>query len=176
MSAGLVEAYRLESEVARMPRVIVDPKVLEIARVHRSDIHSAEEEEQYVRAALVEEGDLLWLDYISWNSVVAVAGCEPEGYPRYLENIRKLVRRGLSHCNAGVLEKYLWLHWRLSNEIKHFREVPAHADPQLESERLQVAKLGLMKKRARKAREKVERAAQDKKKIEAYAAKLKRGH
>lgn len=83
LGPAMVEAYRLESKVAKFPRVIVDPQVIALARSHRSAQHTPDDEEAYVRSGLVEDEDSqLWIDYVSWDAVVG-AGLDPEAYPEY---------------------------------------------------------------------------------------------
>ncbi len=46
---AMVEAYELESKHANFPRVLIDEKVIAVARRARKDDHSPEEEEKHVR-------------------------------------------------------------------------------------------------------------------------------
>jgi hypothetical protein len=155
---AMVEAYRLESTVAKYPRVLVDKSLLEIARKYRSEGHAPDEEERYARSSLIDEDGLLWLDYISFKSVVVVAGCEQEDYPGYIARLGRLIREGLGSREPGVLSKYLWLHRRYKNEVRGYRAMPPHSDPDLEAQRAAVAALPLMPKRVRKAKKIVDRA------------------
>jgi len=64
---GLVEAYKLESSVARFPRVIISPKLLlrlEKDKKLRAFQHSTEVEKQYVRDYIKQAEDGSWfIDY-----------------------------------------------------------------------------------------------------------------
>ncbi len=123
---AMVAAVEMESKVACFPRVVVDPAVVQLARRHRRDGHSAFEEEQYVRSFISEDKDgLLFIDYISWNSVVAVAGAEDEDYPEHLGRLSSMIGTGLAHKDTRVVEKYLWLHPRYVEVLKGFNAMPS---------------------------------------------------
>lgn len=108
---AMVEAARLESKVAKFPRIIIDEQVLEVARRSKSDTHTRREEEKYVRAYMTKDADgLNYFDYVSWESVVNITGGENDFYGSYLFEIGNLVKAGLGNTDSGVQEKYLWLH------------------------------------------------------------------
>ncbi|MGY6281921.1 hypothetical protein ACXIT0_03425 [Methylorubrum extorquens] len=123
---AMVAAYELESRVAKYPRVIVDPKLLVVARAARSPDHSAAEEERYVRAFLTRDDDGHdYFDYVSWRSVVEVTGGTDEYYPGYLRKVHDIIAAGLRHENPGILEKYLWLHAKYVAQLQSFANLPA---------------------------------------------------
>lgn len=121
---AMVAAVEMESKIACFPRVIVDPAVIQLARRHRREGHSAHDEEQYVRSFISEDTDgLLFIDYVSWNSVVAVAGAEDEYYPEYLGRLSTLIGTGLAHKDVRVVEKHLWLHRRYVEVLRGFADM-----------------------------------------------------
>lgn len=131
---AMVRAYEMESREARFPRVIVDPVVLRLARRHRQENHSPNEEEEYVRSFIVEDADgLLFIDYVSWNAVVAVAGADDDGYPDYVATLSRLLRAGLAHEDLRVAEKYLWLHPLYIAVLDQFRALPEDHPYRLEN-------------------------------------------
>lgn len=131
---AMVRAYEMESQLARFPRVIVDPAVIRLARRHRQDGHSPADEEGYVRSFIVEDDDgQLIIDYVSWRAVVDVVGADDDGYPAYLGTLSGLVRKGLGHDDPRVVEKYLWLHPRYVTAINLFRSLPTDAPYRLEN-------------------------------------------
>jgi hypothetical protein len=108
---AMVRAYELESKVAKFPRVIIDERVIEIARRPQTRTHDPDEEEEYVRHFMTQDADgHYFFDYVSWNSVVAVTGANNDGYPEYLGKLATFLESGLSHEEPSVQEKYLWLH------------------------------------------------------------------
>lgn len=123
---AMVAAYEMESWRAIMPRVIIDPAVLDIVREHRGELHTSDDEEEYVRSfiALDEDGEHFF-DYVSWRSVVEIVGADDDSYGAYLERISRLVERGLEHSDVRVLRKYLWLHRHYLASIELFQNMPA---------------------------------------------------
>jgi hypothetical protein len=131
---AMVKAYEMESKVACHPRVIIDPAVLRLARRRRTEHHTPDEEEEYVRGFIAEDDDgHLFIDYVSWNAVVAVAGADDFGYPDYLGTMSGLLRRGLAHGDARVVAKYLWLYPRYLSAIDLFAAIPGDDPYRLEN-------------------------------------------
>lgn len=152
---AMVRACELESKVATFPRVIIDPTVIAAGATHRSDQHSAKEEEDYIRRGLSTDADgQTSIDYVTWDAVVAQAGIEPDAYPNYIESLGVLISRGLGHDSPGVLRKYLWLHERYSAELQRFRQF-THANAEAEETRAFVAGLPLFELEAQAARQKI---------------------
>ena len=122
---AMVRAYELESRDAIYPRVIVDPDVLKVARASRSAHHSPAEELEYVRSYLTKDDDgREFFDYLSWESVVEVAGGSNEFFPTYFETLAGLIRNGLGASRPGVAAKYLWLHRRYLDTLRKMDAVP----------------------------------------------------
>lgn len=116
---AMVTAYEMESQKARFPRVIVDRSVIAAARKYRVDRHTADEEEDYVRSFLAKDKDgWYFIDYISFNAVVAACGIDTWDYGDYLKRIAGIVERLLQHKDAGVREKGLWLHKRYLSALR----------------------------------------------------------
>jgi hypothetical protein len=131
---AMVRAYEMESREARYPRVIIDPAVIQHARRRRNEDHTPDDEEGYVRSFMAEDADgRLFIDYISWNAVVAVAGADDLGYPEYLATLSRLLRDGLGHEDPRVAEKYLWLHPRYLAVLDLFGGFPGDAPYRVEN-------------------------------------------
>lgn len=126
---AMVKAYEMESKSAIYPRIIVDEGVLEIARSNKREGHRDDEELEYVNSFIIsdkhsEYDDLKFIDYISWNSVVAVIGADDDCYADYITIISNLVKSGLSHENHEVRKKYVWLHGHYIDAIDVFKGMP----------------------------------------------------
>ncbi|MBB4041656.1 hypothetical protein GGR34_003334 [Microvirga flocculans] len=131
---AMVRAYEMESKKAKHPRVIIDPEVVRVARQSHAIGHAPDEEEEYVRAFITKDLDgLFFLDYVSWKSVIEVAGGNDKRYPKYLEKLARLIEQGLQHDNAGVAEKYLWLHRQYVDALDLIRTLPADNGYRLEN-------------------------------------------
>jgi hypothetical protein len=134
LGPAMNEAYRLESQIAKYPRVVIDAAVLKVARKARNEDHSAKEEEDYVRSFLTKDKDgQFYFDYVSWNSVVHITGGSNELYGQYLRKLGTLVRDGLRHDEARVQEKYLWLRKLYVAAIRRVRDLPSDHRYRLEN-------------------------------------------
>ena len=67
----------------------------------------------------------LYLDFVTWKSVVEVAGLDSDAYPEYLERLSSLIETGLNHVDVRVVEKYLWLHRAYAAEHERFATMAA---------------------------------------------------
>jgi hypothetical protein len=131
---AMVKAYEMESKVACHPRVIIDPAVIRLARRRRNEDHTPDEEEEYVRGFIAEDDDgQFFIDYISWDAVVAVAGADDFGYPGYLGTMSGLLRDGLAHDDVRVVAKFLWLLPRYLSAVERFTAIPQDAPYRLEN-------------------------------------------
>ena len=91
-SAGLIDAYRVESESARFPRVVVSPEVIELIYPDRGKISSL----------LVREDDgLFFVDYM---------GITAKTKPKKLSDaVANVVKDLMASSNPSVREKGMWL-------------------------------------------------------------------
>jgi hypothetical protein len=91
-SAGLIEAYRVESKVARYPRVVVSPDVLDLVFPNMSNTP---------RHLIMEDDGLYFVDYI---------GLTKRKRPRQMEiTLQSVVKNLSANKNPSVREKGLWL-------------------------------------------------------------------
>jgi hypothetical protein len=91
-SAGLIEAYSVESKTARYPRVVISPEVMDLVYPEKNPLPSF----------LVEEDDgLLFIDYI---------GLTLRKRPKKLAaSVTNVVTKLLGSDEPSVREKGLWL-------------------------------------------------------------------
>lgn len=130
----MVKAYEMESTQAKFPRILVDETVLDVARASRNPDHDEQEEENYVRSFLkIDSDNKIYIDYVSWNSVVVAVGIDNYEYPSYLDDLLKIIRIGFENNNAAVLEKYVWLHERYISAIEFFAKIPVNAPYRIEN-------------------------------------------
>lgn len=121
---AMVRAYELESQVAKYPRVLLDPKLIGVARKAHASHHDGDDEEKYVRHFLTRDTDKQhYFDYFSWKSVVEVSGMDDDNYPAYLSDISKLIDRGFASDDPRFLSKYIWMHERYLKAISQFERL-----------------------------------------------------
>lgn len=115
LGPAMNRAYQLESEIAKWPRVILDPEVFNNLLSSPSS-----DELKTVKKFLKRDGiDGLWyFDYISAETVSGIVSGEYEFYPEYLATIADMIKKGLKNQSPGVLAKYIWLYERY-NEARN---------------------------------------------------------
>lgn len=122
---AMIDAYRLESKVAQVPRVVIDKNLLEIARKYRDEMHTEEDEAGYASHFMTPDRDgQYFFDYVSFGSVVDVTGVEADIYPEYLRGIGRILADGLAHPELAVRAKYVWLHRLYLAEIEQVESLP----------------------------------------------------
>ncbi|ERX87785.1 hypothetical protein Q083_03508 [Pseudomonas aeruginosa M8A.4] len=123
---AMIRAYQLESQVAKWPRVILDPEVFDDL-MNKPSASVMKTVKKYLKRD--KEDDFWYFDYISSEAVVNTISGEYEIYPEYLGTIAGLVEDGLKSKNPGVLEKYIWLHKRYKSARKPLVGLPGdHPD------------------------------------------------
>jgi hypothetical protein len=106
---ALVEAYKLESTVAKYPRILIDSAVIRAARTKKARSHAPAQEVKYIKNFMTKDEDgNHYIDYISYENILK-AGGTPQYYPGYLSKIAKLIDVGLQIPDTKVHEKYQWL-------------------------------------------------------------------
>lgn len=131
---AMVEAYRLESKVAEYPRIVIDHKVVAVARQSHRDGHTPDDEERYVRDFMTKDDDgQFFFDYVSWDSVVRISGGDDDLYPEYLQAIGRLIKEGLAKPDLRVVKKYLWLHKQFVAAIVNVETIPSDGAYRIEN-------------------------------------------
>lgn len=95
------EAYRLESTIAKNPRVILTKEIISSGLKYHGEQHSSAKEEEYIHDLVNLNNDgYYYIDYIkhadSW-------------VPTGLEILEPLLKTGLNHTSETVRVKYQWL-------------------------------------------------------------------
>jgi len=116
---GLIHAYRLESQRAQYPRILLDSEALSLLKeshLLKAAHHDFETEQEYVKALICQfEDDEWFIDYLR--------AAEPEcddatEYLEFLALHKRLVleRYGRFRYESRIAQKYLWLA-RYHNEV-----------------------------------------------------------
>jgi hypothetical protein len=119
---GMVRAYRIESEEAIYPRILIDSHALE---QHKLDKHLRSDnlpryEFKVLRELLATGSDgERFIDYLG----AAAGECDDAGsYFTFLQTHANLVRKGLKEAaNARIERKYVWLRRYHNKNVKSLR-------------------------------------------------------
>lgn len=105
---AMIAAYDLESKIARFPRVIVAPEVIECGAGAPAHHNRATHELQHIQ-------DLLAIDEDEWPYINYVSGAQSElddpedSFPTYLGHVASVLREGYAHAPASARCKFDWL-------------------------------------------------------------------
>lgn len=116
---AMIDAYNLESTVAQVPRVVIDDQLLNIARNYRDEMHSEDDEADYVSHFMTRDRDnRYFFDYVSHRSVIEITGGEQDLYPEYLHLLGQKINEGLAHPDLRVRAKFPWLQMQYQAAIE----------------------------------------------------------
>jgi hypothetical protein len=122
---AMIDAYRLESKIAQVPRVVIDRNLLGIARKYRDEMNTEEDEAKYASHFMTLDRDgQYFFDYVSFGSVIGVIGVDADLYPEYLGRLGRLLAEGLAHPELAVRAKYVWLHRQYLAVIEQVESLP----------------------------------------------------
>ncbi len=121
---AMVEAYELESKVAKYPRIILDPKIKTayddwlVKLEEEGDCDKIYDLKEELNSVFSENGlltkdrdDYYYVDYL--RGIVQEMD-EPENYPNFIEHVERLVQPYLKpDTDESLLRKYLWLDEKL---------------------------------------------------------------
>lgn len=109
---GMVRAYQLESQLAKFPRIVLDPTLIKeykLNKLLRSEDHSLATDSEYVKELIRQSDDgLCFVDYLS---AIHSEFDAPEASPEYMFRHKEVI---LDKCPKvydydNKLSKYVWL-------------------------------------------------------------------
>jgi hypothetical protein len=117
---GIIEAYHLESKIAKHPRIVVDQAVLlELAENGSLWVNDRDYDLDTVGTMLrADEDGYLFIDYLR----TVRADMEPAPYTDFLSGHDKRIKEGLrKHARDRVREKYEWLRRYHDTHLKRLK-------------------------------------------------------
>jgi hypothetical protein len=178
LGPAMVRAYDFESKVAKYPRVLIDPGLIDIAQRAHASHHSGEHEVEHVSQFYARDFDKKYFfDYVSFQSVVEHVGMDRDTYPEYLVAIGRMVLVGLKNRDPRVLEKYLWLHAKYVKTIEVIEKLSPrhrfrHSEPEIVEAIEGLPKFNALASRARRSVDAAKRKAQRARAVQAAAKRF----
>ena len=131
---ALVEAYEIESRVAKTPRIVVSESVVEEGSLRSANWHSPVTERESIEMCLAEDDDgMLFIDYFGGaQSELDDPECD---FPLYLGHLRSISSTGLQNPDQEVRKKYEWMRSKFNELARACRDaefVARLSDPDLQ--------------------------------------------
>lgn len=109
---AMIEAYKLESEIAVFPRIVIMKNIIEkCVKKTYEGCNSLEDEQKYILDFLCQDEQtesLYYLEYISQKESFN-GGDDDKRYEIFIESLRRIIITGLENENYKILMKYEWL-------------------------------------------------------------------
>lgn len=106
------DAYRLESEIAIYPRIIIDDnKIIELI----DEFYDSDKCKVIEKMLNFDIDGCFYIDYLDQREEIDEIGDE---YFEFLSQIRKMIKNGLKNDSIKVLKKYEWLRLKYNEIIK----------------------------------------------------------
>ena len=129
---ALVEAYKMESEAALYPRVILHDSIIKLGGKSKAKHHTAEMEIRSIKQIISKDTDGMY--YVDFFEKAQSEFDEPEyDFPMHLHKISELIIEGLKSNSPSVYVKYQWLKEKYNRVIQSYQKDDIQwTDPDLE--------------------------------------------
>ena len=105
---ALIEAYELEKKTAIYPRVILHESIVSLAGRYPAPHHDGSDEIAYIKELAAKDFDGMY--YIDYFGAVQKELDDPEyDYSSYIENLSKIIEKGLNDKDSSIRLKYQWM-------------------------------------------------------------------
>ena len=105
------EAYKLESECASYPRIIISRKVFKEAVF--SDEYKNLAQERILGYCAVDDDGWHYINYIGGKRY----GINPSSHLQHIQKLCKIIDKHIEISNPNILKKYNWINVKLSLEL-----------------------------------------------------------
>lgn len=135
LGQGMIEAYEIESKLAKMPRIAISKKLVDClnyplkGKAHRYPYH------QYLKR--FSDGVVGFSQLQSFEVLQSSTIIEEDEMHDYLDEVRKVIIKGLDSNmeNPDVFSKYVWLKDQYNNELYVLEKDGKKRLPELNEER-----------------------------------------
>jgi hypothetical protein len=105
------EAYKLESEYACYPRVIIPKKVFQKAKFSTDVGEMAKE--RIVSYCTIDDDGWHYINYIGSERYISA-----KNHMEHIQNLCKIIDENIETYEESIRKKYVWINTKLSSELK----------------------------------------------------------
>lgn len=118
---ALVEAYKMESEAALYPRVILHNSIIKLGGKSKARHHTSETEVKYIEEIVSKDADGMY--YIDFFEKAMNEFDDPHyEFPAYLQKISELIIEGLKSNSPSIHVKYQWLKEKYNKVVQSYQK------------------------------------------------------
>lgn len=123
------EAYKMESEIAIYPRIIVNPKLIEIAMNNPNSSNSPEDEKEYIEGLLKQDSDgFLFIDYLKNGCDEIVSDEDYFGLPDFFNKLVEMINSNESTKDLKIIQKYNWVKNLFNEVLSYYKKLDFKKD------------------------------------------------
>lgn len=116
---ALIQAYRIESNAANSPRIILPQSLYKIDSEFNELV--GDKSNELDNLISLDEDDFYYLDYFDkCQKVESGIFTSDKEYIEHMERMRKIITKGLENKEPGVYSKYGWMKSKWNNTIKKY--------------------------------------------------------
>lgn len=127
------EAYKIESEIAIFPRIVVNKELIEIAYNNPNWSNTPEDEKKYIESLLQKDEDgFLYIDYF-YSACEEIIGIHDYyGLPDYFNDITKIIDSNENTKDFKIIQKYNWLKIQFNKILGKYKNLDFTKNPTYE--------------------------------------------
>lgn len=125
------EVYKMESECAIFPRIIVDKDLIGLASKNPNSSNSPDDEKRFIENLLKQDFDgFLYIDYFFKGCEEIIASEDYHVLPEFISKLSSLIKNNESNKDLRIMQKYNWLKQRFNSVVKYYKTFDYNQNPE----------------------------------------------
>lgn len=113
------KAYYLESKIAKNPRIIIDPEIIELSKNNMPEFFNEGMEEYIYNYISIDSDDNHYIDY--FKKGVDTFWEINDNDKRYVDKLNEIIQQGLKIPDKEINSKYIWMRDKHNDLIKNLK-------------------------------------------------------